>query len=187
MIIKILKHVMGGVIYKDYLHFIKDHRWKESNKTFLKLFLIYPEFRSLLDYRFKSCGILGKALRIFTYSSKQKHNCYVSSKGEMIGAGLYLEHAFSTIINVQSMGENCHVYQQVTIGWANGGQPTIGNNVMVCAGSLVLGPITIGDDVIIGAGSVVVKDIPSHSIVVGNPAKIIKTRKSIDDQWSKVE
>lgn len=85
------------------------------------------------------------------------------------------------------MGENCHVYQQVTIGWANGGQPTIGNNVMICAGSLVLGKITIGDDVIIGAGSVVVKDVPSHSIVIGNPAKVIKKRKSIEDQWSKVE
>lgn len=175
------------MIYKDYLHFIQDHRWKESDMTFLRLFFRYPEFKSLLDYRFKSCGIVGKILRIFTYFSKIKHNCYISSKGGMIGAGLYLEHAFSTIINVQTMGENCHVYQQVTIGWANGGQPTIGNNVMVCAGSLVLGPINIGDDVIIGAGSVVVKDVPSHSIVVGNPARVIKTRKSIEDQWTKVE
>lgn len=84
------------------------------------------------------------------------------------------------------MGRYCHVYQQVTIGWRNGGQPLIGDNVMVCAGALVLGKIKIGDDVIIGAGSVVTKDIPSHSIVVGNPARIIKTRESRSECWKKV-
>ena len=39
----------------------------------------------------------------------------------------------------------------------------------------MLGPITIGDNVVIGANSVVVKDIPSGSLVVGVPAKIIKS------------
>jgi acetyltransferase-like isoleucine patch superfamily enzyme len=45
--------------------------------------------------------------------------------------------------------------------------PTIGNNVMIGAESIVLGDITIGDNVQIGAGSVVTKDIPADSIVVG--------------------
>lgn len=82
-------------------------------------------------------------------------------------------HAYSTTILVQSMGRNCMVNQRVTIGW-NNGIPTIGNNVWISAGAKVLGPITIGDDVIIGANAVVTKDIPSHSMVAGIPAKVIK-------------
>ena len=92
-------------------------------------------------------------------------------------------HGFSTMILVKEMGMNCMVNQQVTIGWANGGVPTIGNNVWIAAGAKVLGPITIGDDVIIGANAGVVKDVPSHSIVAGVPAKIIKRRNHTDEPW----
>lgn len=46
---------------------------------------------------------------------------------------------------------------------------------MVCPG------VTIGDRCIIGAGSVVVKDIPSDSMAVGNPAKVIKSLKELRD------
>lgn len=44
----------------------------------------------------------------------------------------------------------------------------IGGNVVV------LPNVTIGDNVVIGAGSVVNKDIPSNSVAVGNPCKVIK-------------
>lgn len=51
---------------------------------------------------------------------------------------------------------------------------TIGNDVWF-GGNVVVGPgVTIGDDVVIGAGSVVVKDIPSHSVAVGNPCHVIR-------------
>ena len=53
------------------------------------------------------------------------------------------------------------------------GVPTIGNNVRIATGAIVLGSVSIGDGVLIGAGAVVVKDISSNSIVVGNPAKCI--------------
>lgn len=49
----------------------------------------------------------------------------------------------------------------------------IGNNVFVGAGSTVLCDTKIGDNVIIGAGSVVTHDVPSNSVVAGNPAKIV--------------
>lgn len=175
------------IVQKDFLHFRRNYPYlNNSKKSFVKLFLKSPEFRALMDYRFKKMSLPLKLMRILTYPSKVLLNCYISSKTGNIGGGLLLEHAFATIINVESMGENCHVYQQVTIGWANGGQPTIGNDVTICAGSLVLGAITIGDDVIIGAGSVVVKDIPSHSIVVGNPARVIKKRNRMNDSWVRV-
>ena len=52
--------------------------------------------------------------------------------------------------------------------------PTIGNNVTICAGAVVIGNVTIGNNVTIGANAVVVKDIPSDCIAVGNPARIIQ-------------
>lgn len=89
------------------------------------------------------------------------------------------------MIYCKSMGKNCQIYQQVTIG-NNNGIPTIGNDVDICAGAKIIGPITIEDDVIIGANAVVTKDIPSHSMVVGVPRKIIKKRKSKNDSWEKI-
>ena len=56
---------------------------------------------------------------------------------------------------------------------------TIGNNVWIGGGVIVNPGITIGDNVVIGSGSVVTKDIPSNSIAVGNPCKVI--REIIDE------
>ena len=75
---------------------------------------------------------------------------------------------------------------QVTIGMRNGKIPSIGNNVTFGAGCKVLGGITIGDDVIIGANAVVLRNVPSHSIVAGVPASIIKTR-DINGNWVRVD
>ena len=52
---------------------------------------------------------------------------------------------------------------------------TIGNNCWIGGSVTILPGVTIGDNVTIGAGSVVVKDIPSNSVAVGNPAKVIKS------------
>jgi serine O-acetyltransferase len=76
-------------------------------------------------------------------------------------------------------GENVLMFHQVTLGNSNVSSagkrhPTIGNNVVIGAGAKILGPIYIADHSQIGAASVVVKDIPSHSVVVGNPGRIIK-------------
>ncbi len=54
---------------------------------------------------------------------------------------------------------------------------TIGDDVWVGAGSIVLDGVTIGSHCVIGAGSVVTKDIPPYSVAVGNPAKVIRNRK----------
>lgn len=54
---------------------------------------------------------------------------------------------------------------------------TVGNDVWIGGNVCVLPGVTIGDDCVIGAGSVVVKDIPPHSVAVGNPCKVIKKIK----------
>lgn len=61
------------------------------------------------------------------------------------------------------------------LGYTLIGKVTIGNDVFIGAGSIILPNVTIGNKVIIGAGSVVTRSIPDNSIAVGNPAKIIST------------
>lgn len=60
---------------------------------------------------------------------------------------------------------------------------TIGNDVWF-GGNVVVGPgVAIGDDVVIGAGSVVVKDIPSHSVAVGNPCRVVRDITDADREY----
>lgn len=63
----------------------------------------------------------------------------------------------------------------------------IGNNVIIHANSIVLPGVHIGDNVLIGAGSVVTKDIPSNSIAVGNPCKVIKKKEGYPINFSNME
>jgi len=62
----------------------------------------------------------------------------------------------------------------------------IGNRVYCGVNVTILAGVTIGDDVVIGAGSLVCRDIPSNSIAVGVPARVIKTldRSCIDSYWT---
>lgn len=55
----------------------------------------------------------------------------------------------------------------------NNTRPTIGDNVRICAGAVVVGDINIGNNVTIGANAVVVKSVPDDCVVAGNPAYII--------------
>lgn len=58
----------------------------------------------------------------------------------------------------------------------------IGKNCFIGIGALILPGVKIGDEVIIGAAAVVTKDIPSHSVAVGNPARIIRTNIKMDNK-----
>lgn len=62
------------------------------------------------------------------------------------------------------------------------GKIKIGNNVHIGVSAIILPGVTIGDNVIIGVGAIVTKNIPSNSVAVGVPAKIIE---SIDDYYDK--
>ena len=88
------------------------------------------------------------------------------------------------------IGKNFKLRQNTTIGndgINNENSPVFGDNVNVMAQCVIIGKIHIGDNVIIGAGSVVVKDIPSNSMVVGNPAHIIKKYNVDTGEWEKYE
>ncbi len=101
--------------------------------------------------------------------------------GARIGKGFFIDHGMGVVIGeTAEIGENVLLYQGVTLG-GTGKQkgkrhPTIGNNVVVGAGTKVLGAIKIGDNVKIGANSVVLHSVPENSIVVGVPGRVIKKR-----------
>ena len=58
----------------------------------------------------------------------------------------------------------------------------IGNDVWIGARALIVPGVKVGTGVIIGAGAVVTKDVPPYAVVGGNPAKVIKWRKSVEGQ-----
>lgn len=99
------------------------------------------------------------------------------SSNAVIGKGLYLGHPYNiTIGDGVVLGDNVNIHKGATIGWENRGTrmgaPTIGNQVYIGVNASVVGKNTIGDDVMIGPGALVNFDVPSHSVVLGNPGVI---------------
>lgn len=98
-----------------------------------------------------------------------------------IGRRFVVDHGIGVVIGGTAViGDDCLMYQGATLGMTgkHGGKrhPTLGNDVMVGAGSIVLGAITVGDGARVGAGSVVVRDVPANVTVAGNPAHVVRTR-----------
>lgn len=87
---------------------------------------------------------------------------------------MYIQHGFATVISAKSVGDDCWINQQVTIGYTFDSEPVvIGNGVRVSAGAKVVGNITVGDNAIIASNAAVVKDVPENAVVGGVPARVI--------------
>jgi serine O-acetyltransferase len=107
-----------------------------------------------------------------------------------IGRRLRIDHFGGIIISGDAVfGDDCILRNGVTVGLRSTGErgsPVIGNRVDIGAGAKILGPIHIGDDVAIGANAVVIRDVPSNSVAVGIPARILprRVRNSATEQQS---
>ncbi|WP_318443414.1 serine O-acetyltransferase [Photobacterium leiognathi] len=117
-----------------------------------------------------------KYFSMFILKNKSwKYGIQISPKVDC-GYGLYIGHGMSIVINPSvKIGNNVNLSQFVTIGSNDGNAAVIGDNVYIGPNTCIIGKKNIGNDVIIGAGSIVTKDIPSFSVVAGNPFRIIKT------------
>lgn len=169
--------ILAGIQWND-PQFEKDLiRWKticrleiSDRKAIARLLWIKPEFRNLFIYRNRNRCFYRTWIRM-VYPPMD--TLFIEAKE--IGGGLFIQHGFATMISAESIGENCWINQQVTIGYKGGGHsPIIGDNVMITCGAKVLGSITIGNESVIGANAVVVKDVEPGSVMVGVPARRIK-------------
>jgi serine O-acetyltransferase len=120
--------------------------------------------------------------------------------GANIGEGFFIDHGMGVVIGETSViKDNVALYQGVTLGGTSllkkKRHPTLGNNVVVGAGSKLIGAITIGDNVKVGAGSVVITSVPANATVVGVPGRVVEIRnpdtdtveKLPDPVWEKLE
>ncbi len=113
--------------------------------------------------------------KLWAYNNRIEMNA-----SDLIGGGLYLGHPYNITINHGvKIGRNCNIHKGAVIGQANRGArkgcPVLGDKVYVGINAAIVGKITIGDDVMIAPNTFINVDIPSHSIVFGNPC-VIKHR-----------
>ena len=59
---------------------------------------------------------------------------------------------------------------------------TIGDNVWLGGGAIVLPGVTIGENTVVGAGSVVTRDLPANVVAVGNPARVVRSLDADGDR-----
>ncbi|MEA4814312.1 MAG: serine acetyltransferase [Oscillospiraceae bacterium] len=109
--------------------------------------------------------------------SAHKHGGYIGNGAKIAGIPS-LPHGLHGIYisRYASIGANCLIYQNVTIGEVERKAPRIGDNCLIGAGAAVIGDIQIGNNVKIGAGAVVSFDIPDNCTVV-SPRALVLERK----------
>ena len=93
-----------------------------------------------------------------------------------IGPGLCLIHPWSVVIGSCTIGADCLIFHEVTLGTnanSENQSPTLGDHVDVYVGARVLGRVTIGDHVKIGANSVVLRSIPAGTTVAPPASRTI--------------
>ncbi|TAJ45186.1 serine O-acetyltransferase [Methanofollis fontis] len=151
-----------------------------------RYFVLEPGFRAIYFYRVNNRIVRNKIRFIgpfFRFMGSALTGIRISPYAD-IGSGLFIPNAQCIVIGYGvEIGKNVTIYQGVTIGIVPGKKrderttPIIGDNVMLGAGSKILGPVSIGDNSIIGANAVVVRDVPANSVATGVPAEVSGTVK----------
>lgn len=167
----------NSVWYPDYIRTTDDESFILSH--FLKDFLFQHRLRYVIYLR-KSNAAKNKISKLFyeykLYRLSRKYGIEIKS-GTKIGKGFAMTHAYNiTITPYATIGNNVNILKGATVGLSGGkkrGAPTIGDCVYIGINSTVVGNITIGSDVMIAPNTFVNQDVPDHSIVIGNPCKII--------------
>ena len=145
--------------------------------------------RSARKFRSKRRTARIKPLKLY-YTVKLKllsNKTYIQIPAKtQIGEGFYIGHSGRVIIHPDAkIGKNVNVSTGVTIGFENRGArkgaPIIADNCWIGANSVIVGNVKIGEDVMIAPLTFVNFDVPAHSIVIGNPAKIIYKENATKD------
>lgn len=119
-------------------------------------------------------GLIHDVLTFMMSRCARRHGGYIGPDA-VIKENLTLPHGLQGIFisRYATVGENCWIYQNVTIGEVDQKAPVIGDDCLIGAGAVIIGGVKIGNHVKIGAGAVVCTDIPDGCTVVSQPARII--------------
>lgn len=146
-----------------------------------EVFLLYPGFHAVIYHRLTHWLYLHKRFflaRMISQFARTMTGVEIHP-GATIGRGLFIDHGMGIVIGeTAEVGDYCTIYHGVTLGGTGKDtgkrHPTLGNNVLIGAGTKVLGPVYIGDNVRVGAGSVVLKNLPANCTAVGVPAEVVR-------------
>ncbi len=150
-------------------------------RTKLEVFLLYPSIHARLAHMI-SHFLYKKNLLFLARLISQIARFLTGIEihpGATLGAGILIDHGMGVVIGeTAELGDRITIYHGTTLGGTGKEKgkrhPTVGNNVVIGAGSKVLGNIKIGSNSKIGANSVVLDDVPEGATVVGIPGKVVK-------------
>ena len=170
------------MIFKGLLDDARSIRDRDpAARTTLEVVLLYQGFHALFYHRQAHWlyqhkhFFLARALSQFA-----RHMTGIEiHPGAKIGKRLFIDHGMGIVIGeTAEIGDDCTIYHGVTLGGTGKDtgkrHPTLGNNVLIGAGTKVLGPVYIGDNARIGAGSVVLCNLPANCTAVGVPAEVVR-------------
>lgn len=166
-------------LYEDAKKFLKKD---PACRNLFEVIFLYPGFHAIFFHRishFLYCSKLFFLARLISQISRHLTGIEIHP-GAKIGRRLVIDHGMGVVIGeTATVGNDCTIYHGVTLGGTGKDKykrhPDIGNNVMIGAGSKILGPIKIGNNVKIGANSVVLKDVPDNVTIVRNTWRCKKT------------
>ena len=138
---------------------------------------------------------IGDNTKIGTFVEIQKgaivgRNCKISShtficEGVTIEDNVFVGHHVVFINDRYPRATNPDGQLQQEADWT--AQPTtVRRGASIGSGAVILCNVTIGEGAIVGAGSVVTRDVPAHSIVAGNPARLLKTSRCASPSISRI-
>lgn len=162
-------------VLKDIYEDAKNIKKKDpASRNILEVFILYPGFHILIFHRLAHFLYIHRLYFLARFIS-QAGRFFTGIEihpGAKIGRRLFIDHGMGIVIGeTASIGNDCTIYHDVTLGGTGKDtykrHPDIGNNVMVGAGTKVLGPIKIGNNVKVGANSTILKNVPNDVTVVG--------------------
>lgn len=175
--------------FEEYRQLIKIEVFENNKGVRRKFFLKYLNASTNAVYLIRRMQYLGgkkdKISKFFSalcgYKLISKYGIFVYPENK-IGNGLKIPHPNGIIIGkCVEIGQNCTIFQQVTIGsskpgdYKKGMQPKIGNDVWLFSGSKIIGAITVADKSVVGANAVLTQDTEKNTTYIGVPAKPLKT------------
>ena len=159
--------------------------WDDKRPNFWRFLarLLHYRFLPIVLYRMSRSALLaGIPLlpNLLTYLNLVLFGLEIAPRCE-VGPGVFFAHTSGSVIGATRIGSNVTIFGGVTLGakeldmgFDPNLRPEVGNNVVLGAGSKVLGPVRIADNVTVGANSVVLHTVEANMTVVGIPARKVE-------------